>query len=52
MAVAQDLPSLENRAQYKRAENSVVYDANGSKLATLTNNQGRILLTSERDLAR
>ena len=43
MAVAQDLPSLENREQYQRAENSVVYDVNGEKLATLTNNQGRIL---------
>ena len=43
MAVAQDLPSLENREQYERAENSVVYDINGEKLATLTNNQGRIL---------
>jgi penicillin-binding protein 1A len=47
MAVAQDLPSLENRAQYERAENSIVYDATGQKLATLTNNEGRILLPSE-----
>ena len=47
MAVAQDLPSLENREQYKRAENSVVYDSYGNKLATLTNNQGRILLSSD-----
>ena len=51
MAVAQDLPSLENREQYQQAENSVVYDAYGNKLATLTNNQGRILLDSERDRA-
>ena len=51
MAVAQDLPQLENREQYKHAENSVVYDAYGSKLATLTNNQGRILVKSEPDLA-
>ena len=43
MAVAQDLPSLENRQQYSRSQNSVVYDVNGVKLATLTNNQGRIL---------
>ncbi len=42
MAVAQDLPSLENRQQYIRSQNSVVYDVNGVKLATLTNNQGRI----------
>jgi penicillin-binding protein 1A len=47
MAVAQDLPALENRAQYERAENSIVYDATGKKLATLTNNEGRILLPSE-----
>ncbi len=47
MAVAQDLPSLESRQQYKAAENSVVYDAYGTKLATLTNNQGRILLGSD-----
>ena len=47
MAVAQDLPALESREQYKRAENSVVYDINGAKLATLTNNQGRILLDTE-----
>jgi penicillin-binding protein 1A len=47
MAVAQDLPSLESREQYKRAQNSVVYDINGVELATLTNNQGRILLESE-----
>jgi penicillin-binding protein 1A len=47
MAVAQDLPALESREQYKRAKNSVVLDVNGEKLATLTNNQGRILLTSD-----
>ena len=47
MAVAQDLPSLENRAQYERAENSVIVDRNGTQLATLTNNEGRILVTSE-----
>ena len=46
MAVAQDLPSLENRQQYLEAENSVVYDAYNNKLTTLTNNQGRILLDS------
>ncbi|MDX6582232.1 MAG: penicillin-binding protein [Solirubrobacterales bacterium] len=47
MAVAQDLPSLESREQYKRAENSVVYDAYGNKLATLTNNQGRVFVSSD-----
>jgi penicillin-binding protein 1A len=44
MAVAQDIPSLETRQQYARAQNSVVYDVNGERIATLTNNQGRILL--------
>ena len=47
MAVAQDLPKLENRAQYERAENSIVTDRNGLRLATLTNNEGRILVASE-----
>ena len=47
MAVAQDLPSLEAREQYKHSINSVVYDAYGNKLATLTNNQGRVLISSE-----
>lgn len=54
MAVAQDLPDLEARAQYDRAENSVVYAENPAdpggppvKLATLVGNQRRILLDSE-----
>jgi penicillin-binding protein 1A len=47
MAVAQDLPKLENRAQFERAENSVVYDRDGNRLATLTNNEGRILVESD-----
>jgi penicillin-binding protein 1A len=46
MAVSQDLPKLENRAQFERAENSVVYDRDGTRLATLTNNEGRILVES------
>ena len=50
MAVAQDLPALENRAQYARAQNPVVYDRNQEEIATLTNNEGRILLPS-RDIA-
>lgn len=47
MAVSQDLPALENRAQYARAQNPVVYDLNGEQIATLTNNEGRILLPSD-----
>ncbi len=46
MAVAGDLPQLESRAQFENAENSVVYDINGERIATLTNNQGRILVDS------
>ena len=54
MAVASDLPSLENRAQYKSAKNSVLYaDSWGCKdlekapcqeIAKLTGNQNRILV--------
>ena len=46
MAVASDLPQLEDRAQFANAQNSVVYDINGNKIATLTNNEGRILVPS------
>jgi len=46
MAVAQDLPSLENRAQYEAAENSVMLDINGEEIGTVTNNDGRILVAS------
>src|SRR3954454_112679 len=53
MAVASDLPSLENRAQYEKAKNSVLYaDSWGCKdvakdcleIAKLTGNQNRILV--------
>jgi penicillin-binding protein 1A len=47
MAVASDLPQLEDRAQFASAQNSVVLDINGEKIATLTNNEGRILIGSE-----
>jgi penicillin-binding protein 1A len=46
MAVAGDLPQLEDRAQYANARNSVVYDIHGERIATLTNNEGRILINS------
>ncbi len=45
-AVAGDLPALENRAQFERAENSIIVDRNGTRLATLTNNEGRVLVES------
>ena len=47
MSVAQDLPALENREQFKNAENSQVVDRNGRQIATLTGNQRRILIPSE-----
>src|SRR5918994_1612853 len=47
MSVAQDLPALENREQYKNAQNSIVYDRDGDKLATLTGNERRIIIPSE-----
>jgi penicillin-binding protein 1A len=46
MSVAQDLPALENREQYRNAENSVVVDRNGEQIATLTSNDRRILVSS------
>ncbi len=47
-AVSADLPQLEARAQYETAQNSVVYDRTGQQeIATLTNNEGRILVPSE-----
>jgi penicillin-binding protein 1A len=46
MAVAQDLPSLENRQEYKRSKNSTLYDVNGKRLGTLTGASNRILVTS------
>jgi len=55
MAVASDLPSLENRAQYQRAQNSELYadtpgckdledDAACQQIAKLTGNENRILV--------
>jgi penicillin-binding protein 1A len=43
MAVASDLPDLENRAEFRKAQNSLLVDANGNYLATLSN-QGRIII--------
>ncbi|MEA2347231.1 MAG: penicillin-binding protein [Thermoleophilaceae bacterium] len=44
MAVASDLPSLENTAEYQAAQNSVLQDDSGAELARLTGNQNRILV--------
>jgi penicillin-binding protein 1A len=46
MAVAGDLPQLEDRAQFANAQNSIVYDIHGNRVATLTNTEGRILVGS------
>jgi penicillin-binding protein 1A len=47
MAVASDLPDLENRKEYQDARNSVLYDVRGRQLGVLTNNQSRILVRHE-----
>ncbi|MBX5443287.1 MAG: transglycosylase domain-containing protein, partial [Solirubrobacteraceae bacterium] len=44
MAVASDLPDLENRAEYKHSENSVITDVRGRRLGILTSNEGRVLI--------
>src|SRR4051812_85680 len=44
MAVASDLPDLENRQEYKNARNSVMYDVRGKRLGVLTSNQNRVLV--------
>ncbi len=46
MAVAQDLPDLENRSQYARAQNSTILDKDGERISTVTGNEHRILLES------
>jgi penicillin-binding protein 1A len=45
-AVSQDLPAIYNFAQYKASKNSVVVDATGQPLGTLTSDQNKILLNS------
>jgi penicillin-binding protein 1A len=47
MAVASDLPDLENRKEYQDAKNSVLVDAQGRDLGVLTNNQSRVLVRYE-----
>jgi penicillin-binding protein 1A len=45
-AVSQDLPAIYNFAQYKASKNSVLVDANGEMLGTLTSDENKILLRS------
>ncbi len=47
MAVAADLPDIENRAEFQRARNSVLYDRNGQFLGELTSNNSRVILKSD-----
>jgi len=44
MAVASDLPDLENRKEFQSARNSVLTDVRGRELGLLTNNQSRVLV--------
>ncbi|UGS36290.1 transglycosylase domain-containing protein [Capillimicrobium parvum] len=47
MAVASDLPDLENRAEFKHSKNSIITDIRGRRLGILTSNQGRVLVPFE-----
>ncbi|MCW3003526.1 MAG: hypothetical protein JWQ20_2824, partial [Conexibacter sp.] len=47
MAVASDLPALEQLPQVAKRKNSVLTDIRGKRLATLTSNQGRIIVSSD-----
>jgi penicillin-binding protein 1A len=49
MAVASDLPQLENRSEFQNAQNSLLTDAHGDYLATLAD-QGRIIIPT-RDIS-
>jgi penicillin-binding protein 1A len=46
MAVSQDLPAIENFAQFKASKNSIVRDDTGEFIGTLSSNQNKILLDS------
>jgi penicillin-binding protein 1A len=47
MAVASDLPALEQLPQVAKRKNSVLTDIGGTRLTTLTSNQGRIIVTGD-----
>ena len=47
MAVASDLPSLEQLPQVAKRKNSILYDVQGRPLTTLTSNQGRIIVDKD-----
>src|SRR6476646_8530196 len=45
-ADSQDLPAIYDFAQYKASKNSVLVDANGEEIGTLSSDQNKILLSS------
>jgi penicillin-binding protein 1A len=47
MAVASDLPALEQLPQVAKRKNSVLTDIRGRRLTTLTSNQGRIIVNQD-----
>ncbi len=47
MAVASDLPQLENKQQFRNAKKSVLLDDRGRSLAILSDNKNRILVSSD-----
>jgi penicillin-binding protein 1A len=46
MAVASDLPALENREEFKNAKNSVLMDVRMRPLGILTSNENRVFVSS------
>ncbi len=44
MAVASDLPALENRQEYRNARNSILLDDQGRQIGVLTSRNNRILV--------
>jgi penicillin-binding protein 1A len=46
LAVASDLPPLENYTQYKTARNSILTDINGKEIGVLTDRNNRVLVSS------
>lgn len=47
MAVSQDLPAIENYAQFKAAKNTIVTDSQGQYIGTLSSNENRTLLDAD-----
>jgi penicillin-binding protein 1A len=45
MAIASDIPAIENQTQYKNAKNSIIYDSEGHEIGILSDPQNRILVS-------